>query len=90
MGQVSGEEPKETHTLDSGEKEELMAMEFTLGSMGIAMKASLKIVSSMDKELSILRMETHTKEIMSKENLQDMENIIGLQEVSSKEILRQG
>ncbi len=85
MVQVFGEEEKETLISGSGKKEKLMVMEYTLGSMEIAIKESLKTVSNTEKESSTFLMETLTKEIISVENLLDSESIIGSQVVFSKD-----
>ena len=89
MALAYGEAPKVIHTLGSGEKEELMVMEFILGSMATATKVNSRTVLNMEKESSILPMETPTKVTIRWESHRDMANTTGSAAVFLKGSSRQ-
>lgn len=64
-------------------------MGFSHGIMEINMRESGIVTLSMGKEQTSLSMETITKESIKMESLKGMECILGLMDVTMKEILKQ-
>ena len=64
-------------------------MGFSHGIMEINMRESGIVTLSMGKEQTSLSMETITKESIKMESLKGMEYILGLMDVTMKEILKQ-
>ena len=67
----------------------LLDMGFSHGIMEINMRESGIVTLSMGKEQTSLSMETITKESIKMESLKGMECILGLMDVTMKEILKQ-
>ena len=67
----------------------LLDMGFSHGIMEINMRESGIVTLSMGKEQTSLSMETITKESIKMESLKGMEYILGLMDVTMKEILKQ-
>ncbi len=84
MDQEFGEELKEIPILDSGDKAKLMVMVCILGPMEIGIKVNLNNVWSMVKVCKDLPMVIAIKVTIKMENLADMDNTFGQQEVSLK------
>jgi prophage DNA circulation protein len=90
MGLEFGEGPREMHILVSGDKEKLMAMVYTHGSMETDMKDSLRTVSSMVRVLKNSQMGILTKVTTKMVSHLAMVNITGPLEAFSKAILKMG
>ena len=73
----------------NGEMGKLLDMGFSHGIMEINMRESGIVTLSMGKEQTSLSMETITKESIKMESLKGMEYILGLMDVTMKEILKQ-
>lgn len=79
-----GKEQREIAMSDNGSLEKQMAMEFMFGLMEIVTKVNFLNVLSMVRELSVIRVETYTKDSSLKESLMAMVNITGRMEAISK------
>ena len=86
MGRVFGKEPKEIAMQGNGEWERPMDLELIPGLMGIDIKASLSIVSSMGKELKNLRMKICIRVSILRGSLMVMGSTIGAMAATSKGI----
>lgn len=79
-----GKEQREIAMSDNGSLEKQTAMEFMFGLMEIVTKVNFLNVLSMVRELSVIRVETYTKDSSLKESLMAMVNITGRMEAISK------
>lgn len=87
MGQVCGKIKEEILILDSGNKAKRLVTVYLLKFKEVGIKAILLILSKVGKEDNYFKMVMFIKDSIVKENLMELENIIGKTVAITKEIL---